>query len=695
MNDTDEAIQQGAPTVATVGAVLAVDIGSLYTRAAMFDVVGDEYRFVARSSANSTAEGPNNDVTAGVYNAVRELEQVTGRKLTEETRLLMPQRTDGTGIDLFIATTSAAPALRLVVAAVSGDISGESAMRAARSTYTQLVSSITLDEGLLELPTEEEVLFNTAATAWLQNEGDKLLALPPDVVLMSGGVDNGPVAPLVRLATAISGAAREQGRRAEEAARVNKSAPGMPLVIFAGNHAALERVAQALAPVSEIIETANVRPTLDTEQIAPAANALAKLYKERRMPEVTGYSVLSRWVEGSIVPTAEAERLIARYLYHHYGRETLLVDVGATSTSLMLANAERDEAVVLGDMGLAYGMANLLAQRGPANILCWLPFEMSADDLTDWVLNKVVRPWGLPQTARDLALEHALAREALIAGMSALQGGVPSPGRNGSGSAPSMRYDLLVGTGGLLAHIPRPGQAALLLLDALQSTGEGLGSVELALDTTMLIPALGNLAQHHLAAASYIFDRDCLVWLGTAIVPRGYLLENRKAAGGTPPTAVTITVERKRGESETVEIPYGSITVIPLRPDQRAALTVKPAPGFRIGNGEPGKTVKTEPGQEVKGGLVGLIVDARGRPFELPADADVRRGSIRRWWSALDALPTGETFQTGPFAPPEPAPPTNGAEPPDALPTSETAPAEAQGGEAQAAHDADSQGANP
>src|SRR6476646_8109862 len=91
-------VGEGAPTVATVGAVLAVDIGSLFTRAAMFDVVGDEYRFVARSSANSTAEAPNNDVTAGIYNAVRDLEQVTGRRLTEETRLLMPQRADGSGI---------------------------------------------------------------------------------------------------------------------------------------------------------------------------------------------------------------------------------------------------------------------------------------------------------------------------------------------------------------------------------------------------------------------------------------------------------------------------------------------------------------------------------------------------------------------------------------------------------------------
>src|SRR5436190_16311265 len=144
-NQQNNGHAESAPTIATVGAVLAVDIGSLYTRAALFDVVGDEYRFVARASSATTAEAPSNDVTAGVFNALHDLEQITGRKLSDENRLLMPQRRSGSGIDLFIATSSAPPAILLVVTAVSNDISGVSAMQAAQSTYTQVVSHITLD----------------------------------------------------------------------------------------------------------------------------------------------------------------------------------------------------------------------------------------------------------------------------------------------------------------------------------------------------------------------------------------------------------------------------------------------------------------------------------------------------------------------------------------------------------------------
>jgi hypothetical protein len=247
-------------------------------------------------------------------------------------------------------------------------------------------------------------------------------------------------------------------------------------------------------------------------------------------------------------------------------------------------------------------------------------------------------------------LEHALAREALIAAHEALQ--------RGYGTTPP-RYDLLIGTGGLLGYAPRPGQVAQLLLDALQPVAEGLGSVELAVDTTMLLPALGNLAHHHLAAASYIFDRDCLVWLGTALIAHPDVdMQSAGVQQDESRIAVTVTVERKSG-AETVEVPYGSIRVIPLRPDERAPLTVKPGPGFRVGSGEPGKALKTQAGQEVKGGLVGLIIDARGRPLTFHEDQDARMAQVRQWWTAFDAIPNTGTPHVSPTASePPPTPPT-------------------------------------
>ena len=43
---------------------------------------------------------------------------------------------------------------------------------------------------------------------------------------------------------------------------------------------------------------------------------------------------------------------------------------------------------------------------------------------------------------------------------------------------------------------------------------------------------------------------------------------------------------------------------------------------------------------EVLGGVVGLVIDARGRrPFELPADRDARIERLRAWNRALDVYP--------------------------------------------------------
>jgi hypothetical protein len=53
---------------------------------------------------------------------------------------------------------------------------------------------------------------------------------------------------------------------------------------------------------------------------------------------------------------------------------------------------------------------------------------------------------------------------------------------------------------------------------------------------------------------------------------------------------------------------------------------LRPARRFDIGMG-PGEGGKVD----VLGGLVGLVVDARGRPFRLPTDSDQRRRLLNRW----------------------------------------------------------------
>ncbi len=50
---------------------------------------------------------------------------------------------------------------------------------------------------------------------------------------------------------------------------------------------------------------------------------------------------------------------------------------------------------------------------------------------------------------------------------------------------------------------------------------------------------------------------------------------------------------------------------------------------------------------DVEGGVVGVIMDARGRPLVLPEDAKERRRRLLRWFSTLDAYPEASIERYG------------------------------------------------
>lgn len=80
--------------------ILATDVGSTTTKARLFRRTADnEWRFMVAGETPTTVEAPFEDVTMGIRNAVREVEELTGLKLMSENGIL--RRTDGdVGVDL-------------------------------------------------------------------------------------------------------------------------------------------------------------------------------------------------------------------------------------------------------------------------------------------------------------------------------------------------------------------------------------------------------------------------------------------------------------------------------------------------------------------------------------------------------------------------------------------------------------------
>jgi hypothetical protein len=179
--------------------------------------------------------------------------------------------------------------------------------------------------------------------------------------------------------------------------------------------------------------------------------------------------------------------------------------------------------------------------------------------------------------------------------------------------------DLIVGRGGVLSQAPVRGQAASILLDAIQPTG----ICALALDQASLLPQLGALASLHPLAAAQVLARDGILKLGTVISLTG---RGREGA-----VALKLKIDYDDGQSLRVEVPFGAVEVIPLMEGKRAVVEMRPSSQFDVGLGRKGKGATTE----LDGGVLGIIVDARGRPLSLPADEEKRRAKIQEWMGEL------------------------------------------------------------
>lgn len=570
--------------------ILATDCGSTTTKAILIEKRGDEYRLVVRGEAPTTVEAPFDDVTIGVLNAIREVEELSGRKILEGERILKPSADGKTGVDAFFSTSSAGGGLQMTVCGVVKAMSAESAQRAALGAGAIIMDVIAVDDGRKDY---EKVR--------------RVRELRPDMILMSGGTDGGTVRHLVELAEMLVAA----DPRPRLGANVK-----LP-VIFAGNKDAREPVAELLSERADLRAVDNLRPQLDRENLGPAREAIHELFLQHVMQQAPGYGKLSEWVSAGIMSTPNAVGRIIQTIAEQTGKNVLAVDIGGATTDVFSVFGGIFNRTVSANLGMSYSVCNVLAEAGAANIMRWAPFDLSESELRNSLRNKMIRPTTIPETVADLRIEQAVAREALslafehhkslARGLKGVQqtrtvGELLTQEATGKTLVDLMALDMIVGSGGVLSHAPRRAEAAYMMLDAYQPQGLTM----LAVDSIFMMPQLGVLSTVHPQAAAEVFERDCLVKLGHVIAPVGLQREGEEA--------VTVILD---GKAETV--PFGTLRVIPLPANQKASIAVRPARSLNVGAGK-GKPVETE----VEGGLVGLIIDARGRPLQLPDDSAKR-----------------------------------------------------------------------
>lgn len=375
---------------------LLIDSGTAWTKAGVIGRVRGRWRLVAHA-AQPTAWGSE------------ELE----RRLVEQLAVTADPRLAGRFHELLARATRVEchtplrPG-RLAIVAVSRDISGAAARRAAESAGWHVAEMVTFDDGR-SLAERLSILQSTEVDAWL----------------LAGGFDDSR-SPRAFEAAALVAAARR---------------PGSGPVVWAGSSQLTDDVA-SLFEDGAVSAVANPRPDASREETSAARAHLHALLR-------------------TVVAPGEEERLTHVALPRAIGAlaaaarfRVLAVDLGANGAIRVLAEPDGSiESRVHAHGGLSGAVLLPGASGRVARI------EVDAGDepsIADLLQNMRARPGSIPQAAEELAATQAAARLLLSSLVE---------------DAASAPLDLVIGSGRVIAAAPHPAQAARMLLDGVRPVG--------------------------------------------------------------------------------------------------------------------------------------------------------------------------------------------------------------------------------
>ena len=589
---------------ANVRSIVATDCGSTTTKAILIEKQPDGvYRLVARGEAPTTVEAPFDDVTVGVTNALTELQDLTGKQILDSAgKPMTPSQSDTVGVDLYLSTSSAGGGLQMTVAGVVREMSAESAERAALGAGAIIMDTLAINDGRKD---HEKV--------------ERIRALRPDMILMSGGTDDGNVVPQVQEIAEIL-------RSADPKPRLGI---GLKLpVIFAGSEKMRPAVMDTLGDTVDVRMVPNLRPTMARENLGPAREAIHELFLEHVMQQAPGYGKLTTWTSSGIMSTPNAVGKIMEEIARQRNISILGVDIGGATTDVFSVFSGIYNRTVSANLGMSYSICNVLTEAGLPNIKRWLPFEESDAYIRNQLRNKMVRPTTIPQDLRDLQIEQAASREALrlafehhkslareMVGVQQQRdiSDIFEQKASGSTLVNMFELDMLIGSGGVLAHAPKLAQTALMMMDAYAPQG----LTTLAKDSIFMMPQLGILSTLLPEAATEVFEKDCLIRIADCLAPVG-----TAKAGDECFTAIV--------DGKSYLVPFGEIVLVPVEAGRTVSVECRPGKSFDFGDGKGrSKTYTTVAGE------LGLVLDGRGRPIVIPVEDAERAATMRRWLEAM------------------------------------------------------------
>lgn len=566
-----------------ISTVVGLEIGSINTRAFLFDVVEESYRLIASAVTPSTHIEPVFDIGDAIFEVLSRLQDVTGRVfLDHDANLIVPSQPGGEGIDCLVTTTSCVPDLKLAFFGLLNEVSMDSARKLANASYARIVEAISIND---RRPYSAQL--------------DAIVAAQPDLILFAGGTDNGANRSLQRIADLISTALRVLPRS------------NRPPVLFCGNPALRDPMRQLFERHTKVRVADNLRPSLQEEVLEPAELELNEMIIEKTYEKVGGLQRIVPLCSISPRLSNHSFHRVIRFLGQKYdpAKGVLGVDIGATYSVASYANRVTSTLNTF-HLGMGEGMADVLQGSKIQEISQWLDQPVPEDEVRDYLWQRSLYPNSLASSPLELSIELAAARQILRLVMREL---------TLRDACPSTRFEPILMSGSVLTRTATPAQSLLAILDGIQP--QGISPV--ILDKHGVAATLGTLAEITPLLSVQVLESSAFTNLATVVN-----ITSRARRG------VTVSVARldySDGHTAEVEVKQGSIAVLPLPSGSKAQLYLKPVRRTEIEEVDS----SAEP-VLVNGGVCGVVLDARGRPLKMPADEQHRIALLKEWESLLN-----------------------------------------------------------
>lgn len=562
--------------------LLAIDLGTVYTRAFLFDVVEGQYSFIASGGAPNTMKKPYCDINEGLHRAFTQLEEKTGRSIIDsQAKLMIPSTGEGVGIDRLVLTYSGGPEVRMVLVGLLSEVSVESLRVVANTVYGTAVDA-----------------FGVGDPRNVDEQIDTVLRLDPQIILFAGGTEQGASRSVLRMAELISIILKviPEGKR--------------PEVLYCGNSALADRIKEGLEHWTPVAVAKNIRPSLDEDAFMDAQALLSQMVLFQKSKKIGGIEELSQICSTEPESTAMGFHRIIRYLgtVSKEMRCVLGVDLGASHATMALA--DRIHSIVdVFDFGLGTSMASIARKASLETICQWVIHDISPAAIQDYIWQKRLQPEQIPSGEISLDIEQAATRVALQLMVEKMQN---------RWSEDKANFDPILVSGAVFSNVAHPADSLMMVLDGIQP----VGITTISLDTNGITGTLGTAAKIQPAIPVQVLDSGAFLNLGTVICPVS------EEKNGKP--IIRISYITEDGQQDDIKIEKGTIKHISVTQGKSVQIQVQ-----GIGRTIVDPLSGREAAFRTIGGVCGLVIDARSRPIDLPSDVQQRRDLINSWIQAL------------------------------------------------------------